>query len=135
MYDRIGIETNIADNPLNIKKSSLVVLPGVGSFDAGVGRLSAKGWGSWIKEAAESKLKIVGLCLGMQLLCEGSDEGNLDGIGLLPGRFGRFPNQDEAGNVLKVPHMGWNTVDFDFQKSPWARALDVNSKFYFNLNS
>jgi glutamine amidotransferase len=131
MLDRIGVESKIAEKPSEMKDNSPVVLPGVGSFDEGANRLRRSGWDSWLKEAAEAKQKILGLCLGMQLLCEGSDEGELGGLALLPGRFVRFPSQNELGDSLKIPHMGWNSVEFDSRTSPWVRALDVNSRFYF----
>ena len=71
-----------------------------------------------MQEAVASAQKILGPCLGMQMLCEGSEEGELEGLASLPGRFERFYGRDELDRPIKVPHMGWNTVSFDLLKAP-----------------
>lgn len=109
---------------------SMVVIPGVGAFDEGMRRLNAGRWSPWI-HAAANECVVLGLCLGMQILCEGSDEGTESGLGLIPGHFRRFEALSATGRKLKVPHMGWSQVEFDRVKAPWAAALTPPQRFYF----
>jgi glutamine amidotransferase len=113
-----------------------IILPGVGSYDNGIRKLKKSGWLSWLKEnhtfAQNKKSSILGICLGMQLLCEGSEEGNSAGLGFIPGFFKRFNFSDFSGNILKVPHMGWNNVFFAEKKVSWAEKFNkTDPRFYF----
>lgn len=109
----------------------MVVLPGVGSFDHGMLGLRTHGWDDWIRQAAEQGHLVLGLCLGMQILCQGSDEGSESGLGILPGRFRRIPAEFSDGIKQKVPHMGWNEVSFNRERAPWTRDLAEPQRFYF----
>jgi imidazole glycerol-phosphate synthase subunit HisH len=131
MLRKIGLAPEIASNPDESNSTSLYVLPGVGAFDQGMRLLSEKGWDSFLISTAEREVPILGLCLGMQLLCEGSEEGVLPGLGIIPGRFTRFPGLLQDGSVQKVPHMGWNTVDFVGPATSWNAEHSDQSRFYF----
>ncbi len=105
-----------------------LVFPGVGSAKSGMAGLRARGFDALLRRAAAEGAPILGICLGMQLLLEGSEEdGGVEGLGLIPGRCVRFdPALDPAA---KIPHMGWNTV----AQAPhplWAGVPD-GSAFYF----
>jgi glutamine amidotransferase len=113
-----------------------IILPGVGSYNNGITKLKESGWFSWLKENGElaqnKKLSILGICLGMQLLCNGSEEGNIAGLGLIPGFFKKFDFSNISKNVLKVPHMGWDNVFFDEKKISWAERMNkIDPRFYF----
>ena len=114
-----------------IDRYGLVVLPGVGSFDRGIMNLHERGWVDWLRVASMNETPILGLCLGMQILCEGSGEGVRDGLGFLPGRFERFAVHNHGQQRLKVPHMGWNYVQFDYKRATWAGDPNQPKRFYF----
>jgi glutamine amidotransferase len=97
-----GFQTRTTDDPKKIAKSEVIILPGVGNFSAASRNL--KPLVECIRETVESGVPLLGSCLGMQLLFEGSEEGEGDGLGLLGGGVVRFKG------VLKTPHMGWNTL-------------------------
>jgi len=106
MFKRIGLQVSIESEPDKLRSAEKLVLPGVGAFDAAMQRINEL---PGMREVIEHKalveqVPILGVCLGMQLLTQGSEEGKLPGLGLIPGKTQRFPRN--AG--LKVPHMGWN---------------------------
>lgn len=133
MIARVGHSAELLHEPPKTDYH-VVILPGVGAFDNGIERLRQSGWYDWLKtheNIKEKKTKIIGICLGMQLLCDGSEEGNLRGLGLIPGVFKRFSFSSEEAKAYKVPNMGWNNVKFDFNKAPWAKEIPEDSRFYF----
>ncbi len=107
-----------------------IVFPGVGSAGSGMAGLRARGFDALLRRAAAEGTPILGICLGMQLLLEGSEEdGGVEGLALLPGRCKRFDSAKAPG--AKVPHMGWNTVgQGDRPHALWAGVPD-NEAFYF----
>jgi len=125
---KIGFFPELVSIPDESTSAALYVLPGVGAFDQGMRCLAETGWGSFLISAADQEVPILGLCLGMQLLCSGSEEGDTPGLGIIPGKFIRFTETLQEGSVQKVPHMGWNTVDFDGPARSWTPE---NSRFYF----
>lgn len=104
MFDRIGIATELRQSPSDATADDRYVLPGVGSFDEGIRRLHETSWFDHIR-ALPARTQILGICLGMQLLGESSEEGTEKGLGRAPVRFKRFDV-----HPLRVPHMGWNRV-------------------------
>ena len=133
-FRRIGEEAQVeckAPSETSIDRYALVVLPGVGSFDRGIDNLRDRGWVDWLSMCIRSQTPILGLCLGMQLLCEGSAEGERDGLGFIPGRLERFSFPNEGSKRLKVPHMGWNYVRFDPDRAPWSGDPKERPRFYF----
>ena len=106
--ESLGEKTVITRDADVILASDKVILPGVGSFGDAMGKLRAYGMDQVICEAAGRGIPFLGICLGLQLLFESSDESpGVAGLGLLPGRICRIP--DKPG--LKIPHMGWNSLD------------------------
>jgi glutamine amidotransferase len=107
MFQRLGVLAEISSDPKMLSEAARLVLPGVGAFDTGVNNIQKRDLGGVIRaHAVDKKRPLLGICLGMQLLFEKSEEGKEAGLGLLPGCVRRFPS--EPG--LRVPHMGWNEI-------------------------
>ena len=127
MFKRIGFKAAIVADPDRILAADKIVLPGVGAFDAAMSRINATGLRAVLdRKAAEDDVPILGICLGMQLLTRGSEEGKLPGLGWIPADTRRFP----AMPGLKVPHMGWN-VALPATPCPLTRNLPDEPRFYF----
>jgi len=108
-FAHVGIEAELTSDPARIRDAAGVVLPGVGAYGDCLRGLEEKDLVEPVLEAAHSGRPFLGICIGFQLLFEGSDEGGVDGgLGLFRGRIRRFP--DAAATGLKVPHMGWNQI-------------------------
>lgn len=124
---KINKSVEVFDNPQKVMafEPQVVFLPGVGSFSYANKIMKKSGWQSYLTSFVgdESKL-VVGICLGLHLLSEGSDEGESPGMSLLPGHAVRFCNEK-----LPVPHMGWNEVKFRGHRSTKLDFID--SRFYF----
>jgi imidazole glycerol-phosphate synthase subunit HisH len=129
MLTRAGAQVQRVSAPAALADASKVILPGVGSFDAMVRKLDAAGFRQPILEHVRQGKHLLGICLGMQMLSEGSDEGKLAGLGLIPGRVRRFSFKGDLAH-LKVPHMGWNQVKLVHQH-PLGQGLEAGARFYF----
>ncbi|OAN55084.1 imidazole glycerol phosphate synthase subunit HisH [Magnetospirillum moscoviense] len=120
-------QSTITFDPKVIAQAPRLLLPGVGSFDAAMDRLRASGLDELLRQRALGDgVPLLGICLGMQLLLERSDEGHLPGLAWISGRLDRF--QPQAGRP--VPHMGWNTVT----PSPSSRlftGMRADARYYF----
>lgn len=128
MLKKVGHTATLSGDHATLKQASRLILPGVGSFDHAAARLHATRLGDLVRERAQAGVPVLGVCLGMQLLLDGSDEGELSGLGLIPGRSHRFP-QEVDGVKLRVPHMGWNTVQ-RLSEEPLPHVAS-NDRFYF----
>jgi imidazole glycerol-phosphate synthase subunit HisH len=127
MIRKIGGEAKITSSPEEISQAQKLVLPGVGSFDAGINALTNYSLDLAIKKAVkENGSFLLGICLGMQLLFESSEEGTQSGLGLIPGHVKRFRLDDQN---LRIPHMGWNVV----RPKQSSNLFNVEDKqrFYF----
>lgn len=103
----LGQEVKITDNAQEILSADKVVLPGVGAFGDAMGNLNRRGLVQVIREVTEKGTPFLGICLGLQLLFERSDEApGVEGLGILPGEIQRIPPKED----LKIPHMGWNSL-------------------------
>lgn len=126
---KVGRTADITGDPDAVAVAERIILPGVGAFDRAVGRLSETGLAEAITAAAKTGTPLAGVCLGMQLLLDGSDEGALPGLGLIAGKATRFPATID-GHRLLVPHMGWSSA-VAAKPSRLAPALSDGGRFYF----
>lgn len=126
---KVGAQANIISEPNKILRYQKIILPGVGHYDEGVKRLRETGFFDAIQFVAkEANPHILGICLGMQLLCRGSEEGTSPGLGIIAANVAKF--SFSSGSKRKVPHMGWNVV----VSSRENRLLPVSiaeRRFYF----
>lgn len=108
-FEKAGFEAVVTDDPAVIERADRVVLPGVGAYRDCYEELVSRGLVEPVKRAARSGRPFLGICVGLQLLFESSEEGDCkEGLGIFPGRVVRFPDASQTG--LKVPHMGWNQL-------------------------
>jgi glutamine amidotransferase len=129
--ERSGAAVEVSGDAAAVRRADAVVLPGVGAFADAVRSLRAKRLDEAIRAAIDAGRPYLGLCLGLQLLFEESDEhGPTPGFGLLSGRVERFPEVDASGARLRVPHIGWNEVVFA-SDHPMCRRLPERDTFYF----
>jgi imidazole glycerol-phosphate synthase subunit HisH len=120
-----GGEVSVSASPDDILRADSIVLPGVGAFSAGMKNLESLGLIPAIKEAVKEGKPFLGICLGMQLMFDESEEGaKCPGLGLLRGGVKRF------GGEMRVPHVGWNTV-VPSRKSRLFSGIEGGSYFYF----
>jgi glutamine amidotransferase len=123
--EKVGAKTLVTQNPKDVAKAEKVVLPGVGAIKPAIEKLNTLGLVSIIKETIAAGKPFLGICLGLQLLFEKSDEGgNVQGLGILKGSVERFTS-------LKVPHMGWNQIEFQNKTCPLWRGVKDNENVYF----
>ena len=106
--EHIGAEVVVSKDPMVLKNSDGAVLPGVGSFGDAMENINSRGLKAPIAEFIATGKPFLGICLGLQVLFESSEESpNVDGLGILKGKILRIPK----GEGLKIPHMGWNSLD------------------------
>jgi len=129
MLRRIGIHSIVSGNQAELASADKLILPGVGAFDEGMRSLAARDLIQFLDEQVKAKNKpLLGICLGMQLLGIGSEEGNLPGLGFLPMTFQKFKPLPDS--QMKKLHMGWNEVQ-PVQESPLLAGFDRTPSFYF----
>ena len=125
--DFLGAESEITKDRDKIMAASHIILPGVGSFGDAMDSMNRRGLTETVKEAALSGKPFLGICLGLQLLFESSEESpGVQGLGLLKGKIVEIPKD----RGLKVPHIGWNSVSLK-QTDGIFKGIDQNSYFYF----
>lgn len=128
MLRLVGAEPVVSSDPKQLEAADKLVLPGVGHFDRAMSNLTAAGLAEPLKELVQGKqMPILGICLGMQLMCGSSEEGTQPGLGFLDARVRRFEPEDRR---LKVPHMGWREVEIA-RPSGLLAGIDAESRFYF----
>lgn len=127
MLKRIGAPAYISDSAAEVAQARKIILPGVGAFGEAMRCINDSGLRPVLDEKAlVERVPILGICLGMQLLVDGSEEGNEPGLGWISGQVRRFPKH----SGLKVPHMGWNLVS-PAGEDPLTRDLGEDPRFYF----
>lgn len=127
-----GTDVRVSSDPKDLEAADRVVFPGQGAMPDCMRELDARGLRPAVIAAAHEK-PFLGICIGLQMLFERSEEGDVAGLGILPGIVRRFPPermQDEGGIRLKVPHMGWNNVD-QVEAHPVWDGVGNGARFYF----
>lgn len=122
--EHVGGRAEVTSEPEAALRADALVVPGVGHFGACMRNLRERGLAEAVLRFAESGRPIFGVCVGMQVLFEGSEEDPAPGLGLLPGRSRRLPEG------VKVPHMGWNTVEW-LSPHPYVRDVPSGAHLYF----
>ena len=133
MLKAIDVRPIITDMKEELEQAEKLILPGVGAFDVGMTELKNRGLIPVIKELVNGGKPILGICLGMQLLGEGSEEGKDPGLGFIPFKSKRFDFSKADSALLpklKVPHMGWDIVDFK-KESPLLKGIKGQQRYYF----
>jgi glutamine amidotransferase len=126
------VSTTVTSDPDIVRKANRVVVPGQGAMRNCIDELETRGLREAVIEAAKHK-PFLGICLGLQMLFEESEEGNIKGLNILPGKVVRFPASamtNADGQKLKVPHMGWNQV-YQAIKHPLWEGIAADARFYF----
>lgn len=130
VYSRIGIPVTVAKTPDELETASKLILPGVGAFDHAMELLDAAGIRQTLDHLVLSKkVPILGICVGMQILANTSDEGSLSGLGWIPGRVKSFASVPEVAE-LPLPHMGWNDIHVKGDQILF-KGLEKETRFYF----
>jgi glutamine amidotransferase len=125
--EAVGESATITSDPDRVRTASRVILPGVGAFADAIAELNRSGLAEAFREAVESGKPCLGVCLGLQLLFDESEEDGIHrGLGLIPGRVVRF----KPSEGLKIPHMGWNTLKIS-NPIPLLRNLGDSPSVYF----
>ena len=122
----LGADYYVSPEPKDILKADRVVFPGVGEARSAMEVLNRRGLGDAIRETAEKGKPLFGICLGSQIVLDGSEERDAECLGLIPGSARRFP--ETPG--LKIPHMGWNSLRLE-RSHPVFAGLPDESSFYF----
>ncbi len=130
MLKKVGAKAQASSDPHMLRQAEKLILPGVGAFDAGMKKLNETGLVPVLNELVlEKRVPVIGLCLGMQLMTKRSEEGTEAGLGWIEAETVRFKFGPENAH-LKVPHMGWNTLDIR-RAHPLVADLESESRFYF----
>jgi glutamine amidotransferase len=129
MLRKIGVPAAGAATAAEVERAEKIILPGVGSFDHAMNMLAQRGLVQPLKDRiSRDGVPVLGICLGMQMLGRGSEEGALGGLDLLDARCARLRTDGES--QLKVPHMGWSELTVK-RESPLLSGLDAHARFYF----
>jgi glutamine amidotransferase len=124
-FRRLGVESRLSSDPEEIRRADLLVLPGVGHFGESIGNLRERGLEAPIRGALDRGAKLLGICVGFQMLFEKSEEApGVPGLGLLPGEVKAF------GSELVVPHVGWNQLE-GLREGPLLEGIATGDYFYF----
>ncbi len=123
-FQHIGAEVKVTDNPNVAISADRLVVPGVGAFRDSMNEISSRGFGEAIVRFAQSERPLFGICVGMQILFEGSDEfGDYPGLGILQGRVRAIPKENQMGVSHRVPHIGWNNLLSPLTERAWVGSI------------
>jgi len=131
LFKRSGISAAKASAADDLQDATRLVLPGVGHFDHAMQRLNDSGMKPELERLVlQESVPVIGICVGMQMLADSSDEGTLPGLGWVPGRVKSFAS-DPVTAGLPMPHMGWNTLNIKPSSSLFQSGFDDEPQFYF----
>ena len=122
--EKLGYSPEVTGDPEKVLTAGAVILPGVGASDSAMTALEERGLVEPLRAVIRDGVPFFGVCLGLQLLLESSEEGSIPCLSVVPGRVKRFPNS------VKTPHMGWNEVNFE-RDHPVLEGVESGSYFYF----
>ncbi|VVD82825.1 imidazole glycerol phosphate synthase, glutamine amidotransferase subunit [Pandoraea communis] len=131
MFRRLDIPAERAKSAGELSDATHLILPGVGAFDHAMQLLNASGMRPTLEQLVlEKQMPVLGVCVGMQMLATGSDEGELPGLNWIPGRVRSFANTPESAK-MPMPHMGWNDLAVRDGAALFQRGFDARPLFYF----
>lgn len=126
--EAIGANVDISASPDVVAKADRLLLPGVGSFAQGMAELKARGLDDALREYVASFRPFLGICLGMQLLFDSSEEfGNHQGLGFISGKVLAIPSEGKDGVMHKIPHIGWAPLMLPLDRKSWAGTILENT--------
>lgn len=128
MIKFIGYKSHITSSISQIEDAGKIILPGVGHFDKAMHNINTLGLTEVIRKKSGAGTPVLGICLGMQLLCKSSEEGSEAGLGLIDAEVKKF--RFDGGENLKIPHMGWNLAD-QKKENPLFSDMYPAPRFYF----
>ncbi|MCD8283316.1 MAG: imidazole glycerol phosphate synthase subunit HisH [Opitutae bacterium] len=127
-----GVKVKIVQEPEEVRESQAIIFPGQGAISGAMSQLRATGFDVFLKNWIFADKPFFGICLGMQLLFENSEEGNEEGLGVFRGAVKHFPK--DVG--LKIPHMGWNTISINKKNAgSFADNLSKDGKYFYFVHS
>ena len=130
IYEKLRIDYTIAKDPAQVKNAQKIFLPGVGSFDETISMLDTIGFREILDhEVLTNKVPIIGICVGMQILAESSEEGTLKGLGYIKGQVKKI-DETNLNHKPKLPHLGWNSVEIE-KEHKILQNIDPKLGFYF----
>lgn len=130
IYERLNIPFEFANTKEQIEKADHILLPGVGAFDETISTLQEKNFTDILnKKVLEEKTPILGICVGMQMLADSSEEGKLNGLGWIHGKVKKIDKNLIVGKP-KLPHLGWNSIEIA-RECPLFKNVDPAVGFYF----
>lgn len=130
IYERLNITFELATTKEQIIKADHIILPGVGAYDETISTLHEKGFTEVLKKIVQKeKVPILGICVGMQMLADNSEEGTLNGLGWIHGKVKKF-NKNHISHKPKIPHLGWNSIKI-IRDCPIFKDIDPEIGFYF----
>lgn len=130
IYNRLNIECKVINKPEELEIADRLILPGVGSFDECMKQLIDSGFKDKLNELVlEKKTPILGICIGMQIMANSSEEGSLEGLGWIAGKVKRF-DESLLRNKPYLPHMGWNNIK-NIHNHIIFSGVDEIQGFYF----
>ena len=130
VYERLNIPVSVANSADDLKTATKIILPGVGAFDHAMSKLNHSGMREPLAELVlEQQVPIIGICVGMQILANSSDEGVLPGLGWIEGTVKKF-DTSVLNSKTQLPHMGWNTIQ-PSTNNTLLNNINDDSQFYF----
>ena len=130
IYDKLNIDYKIASSPQEVEGAQKIFLPGVGAFDETISMLDKTGFREVLdKEILQNKVPVIGICVGMQILAERSEEGSLPGLGYIKGSVKKI-DETLLNQKPKLPHLGWNSIEI-VRQNTLLKGIDEEFGFYF----
>lgn len=127
-FEECGANVVISNDPKSIKCASRIVLPGVGAFADAMNNLNIQGWTVFLKQAVETGVPLLGICLGMQLLADrGTEGGETNGLGFISGEVIKFKLNIHN---LRIPHVGWNDIKIEKEHALFS-GISNGTDYYF----
>ena len=126
----LGEDCRITDDPKILSQASHIIFPGVGAAGEAMANLRARKLDDWIRKWFDDGIPLLGICLGTQVIFTYSEENATTCLDIVPGSVRRFPVLEQDGRFLKIPHMGWNQVNFT-REHPVFREVPAAAEFYF----